>query len=184
MPEKVKKNLLGRTVTKSSGTTASGYQYKSREVVGPRVNKKTYKESRRGDNKPFLVEKSRSTPTRSKTVEKNLNNPKKRVGYDSASNKKIKVTSTPSMVRRKVVSKSNDGKRMVEKRMTSREADVQSTTRTLRVPGGKGRTHTKSGRAYQVQANSEKDQETRKYVLSNPISQRAAFKKEVRKGKK
>jgi hypothetical protein len=182
MPQKVKKNLLGRTVTKSSGTTASGTEYKSREVVGPRVTKKTFKEYRKGSDEPFLTEKSRSTPTRSKNVRKDVSNPRKTFAYDSASNKKVKVTSTPSMVRRKIVTKSNGGKRMVEKRMMSRKADVQSTTRTLRIPAGKGRT--KGGRAYQVQANSPKDEETRKYVMSNPVSQRAAFKKEVRKGKK
>ena len=182
MPEKVRKNLLGRTVTKSSGTTASGTEYKSREVAGPRMNKKTFKEYRKGADKPFLTEKSKSTPTRSKSVEKNVSNPRKTFGYDSASNKKVKVTSTPSMVRRKVVSKAGEGKRNVEKTMISKKADVTARTRNLRIPAGRGRT--KAGRSYQVEANSPKDQETRKYVLSNPVSQRAAFNKEVRKGKK
>lgn len=182
MPEKVRKNLLGRTVTKSSGESGSGYEYKSREVVGPRVTKKTFKEYRKGSNKPFLTEKSKSTPTRSKSVEKNVSNPRKTFGYDSASDKKVKVTSTPSEVKRKIVTKSEGGKRSVEKRTLSRKANVQSTTRTLRIPAGKGRT--KSGRSYQVESNSDKDQETRKYVVNNPVSQRAAFRKEVRKGKK
>jgi hypothetical protein len=182
MPEKVRKNLLGRTVTKSSGTTASGTDYKSREVVGPRVTKKTFKEYRKGSDEPFLTEKSRSTPTRSKNVRKDVSNPRKTFGYDSASDKKTKVVSTPSMVRRKVVSKAGEGKRNIEKTMISKKADVTARTRNLRIPSGKGRT--KSGRSYQVEANSPNDQETRKYVLSNPVSQRAAFKKEVRKGKK
>jgi hypothetical protein len=182
MPDKIKKNLLGRTVKTSSGRTGSGTDYKSREVSGPRVSKSTFKESKRGENKPFLTEKKKSTPTRSKSVERNLNNPRKQFAYDSASNKKVKVTSTPSMVRRKIVTKSNGGKRMVEKRMMSRKADVQSTTRTLRIPAGKGKT--KGGRAYQVESYSPKDEEVRKYVLNNPVSQRSAFKKEVRKNQK
>lgn len=182
MPEKIKKNLLGRTVTKSSGQTGSDYEYKSRKVSGPRVEKETYKEYRKGSNKPFFTEKKRSTPTRSTSMERSVANPRKSFGYDSASDKKVKVTSTPSMVRRKVVTKSEGGKRLVEKRMMSKKADVQSRTKTIRIAAGKGKT--KGGRAYQVEANSAKDQETRKYVLSNPISQRAAFNKEVKKGKK
>jgi len=182
MPDKIKKNLLGRTVKTSSGTTGSGTDYKSREVSGPRVNKSTFKESRKGENKPFLTEKKKSTPTRSKSVERNLNNPRKQFGYDSASDKKVKVVSTPSMTRRKIVAKSPGGKRMVEKNMISRKSDVSSLTKTVRIPAGKGKT--KGGRAYQVESYSPKDEEIRKYVLNNPVSQRSAFRKEVRKNQK
>jgi len=182
MPEKIRKNLLGRTVTKSSGESGSGYEYKSKEVSGPRLNKKTYKEYRKGESKPFLTERSKDTPRRQMQMEKNVANPKKQFGYDSASDKKTKVVSTPSMVRRKTVTRSGEGKRGVEKTMTSRKSAGTAHTRNLRIPAGKGKT--KGGRSYQVEANSAKNQETRKYVLSNPISQRAAFKKEVRKGKK
>jgi hypothetical protein len=182
MPDKIKKNLLGRTVKTSSGTTASGTEYKSREVSGPRVSKKTFKEYRKGSNEPFLVEKRKSTPGRSKSVERSLANPKKRFGYDSASDKKVKVVSTPSMTRRKVVTKSEGGKRMVEKNIMSRKSDVSSLTKTVRVPTGKGKT--KSGRAYQVESYSPKNDEVKKYTLSNPVSQRSAFKKEVRKNQK
>lgn len=182
MPEKVKKNLLGRTVKTSSGTTASGTEYKSREVSGPRVSKKTFKEYRKGSNEPFLVEKRRSAPGRSKSVERSLANPRKQFGYDSASDKKVKVVSTPSITRRKVVTKSEGGKRKVEKNMMSRKSDVSSLTKTVRIPAGKGRT--KGGRAYQVESYSPKDDEVRKYTLNNPVSQRAAFRKEVRKNQK
>ena len=182
MPDKVKKNLLGRTVKTSSGTTGSGTEYKSREVSGPRVNKSTFKEYRRGESKPFLTEKKKSTPVRSKSVERNKANPRKRFGYDSASDKSVKVVSTPSMTRRKVVTKSAGGKRMVEKNMISRKSDVSSLTKTVRIPAGKGKT--KGGRAYQVESYSQKRNEVTKYKTTNPISQRAAFNKEVRKNQK
>jgi hypothetical protein len=182
MPDKVKKNLLGRTVKTSSGTTGSGTEYKSREVSGPRMSKSTFKESRKGENKPFLTEKRKSTPGRSKRVERNLSNPRRQFGYDSASDKKVKVVSTPSITRRKVVAKSAGGKRMVEKNMMSKKSDVQSLTKSMRIPAGKGKT--KGGRAYQVESYSPKDDETRKYVLNNPVSQRSAFNKEVRKNQK
>lgn len=182
MPDKVKKNLLGRTVKTSSGTTGSGTEYKSREVTGPRVNKSTFKEYRKGEDKPFLTEKSKTTPNRAKSTEHSVANPRKQFGYDSASDKKVKVVSTPSMTRRKIVTKSEGGKRLVEKNMFSKKSDVQSLTKTVRVPAGKGKT--KSGRAYQVESYSPKGDEVTKYKKTNPVSQRAAFNKEVRKNQK
>jgi hypothetical protein len=86
------------------------------------------------------------------------------------------------MTRRKIVTKSEGGKRLVEKNMFSKKSDVQSLTKTVRVPAGKGKT--KSGRAYQVESYSPKRDEVTKYKKTNPVSQRAAFNKEVRKNQK
>jgi hypothetical protein len=181
MPEKIKKNLLGRTVKTSSGETSSGTKYKSREVSGPRVQKTSFKEYRKGEDKPFLTEKRKVTPGRSVSVNRDLANPRKVFNYDSASDKKTRVVSTPSMTRRKTVTKSEGGKRLVEKTMSSRKADVNSLTKSIRISAGKGRT--KGGRAYQVESYSPAKDETTKYKFNNPVSQRLKFSSEVRKNK-
>lgn len=179
MPTKTKKNLLGRTVTKSSGVTDSGYKYKSREVTGPGISKKTFKEYRKGSDKPFFVEKSRDTARRKMQFEKHSSNPRNTMGRRTASDYKQKVVATPSTVRRKTVTKTGQGNRLVEKTMKSRDTGVESVTKSVRIQKGMGKT--KGGRAYQVTASDPN--ETRNYTLTNPVSQRAVFSKEVRKNK-
>lgn len=181
MPTETKKNLLGRTVTKSSGESGSGYKYKSREVTGPNISKKTYKEYRKGDNKPFLVEKSRDTKRRQMEYRKHSSDPRQSMGRNTSAENKTKVVATPSSIRRKTVTKGSlGGKRHVEKTVKSRDTGVESLTKTVRIQKGFGKT--KGGRSYNVTASDPN--ETRKYNVSNPVSQKAIFNKEVRKTKK